>query len=110
LAQALLNLYVNALQAMDRGGRLEIRAQTEAEGTFSIEIADNGQGLAVEDQAKVFDPYFTTKSKGTGLGLAIVHKIVEAHGGSIQFSSSEQGTTFRLVLPVKQQKSAIEED
>jgi two-component system sensor histidine kinase HydH len=110
LAQALLNLYVNALQAMDRGGSLEIRAQTEAEGTFSIEIADNGQGLAVEDQAKVFDPYFTTKSKGTGLGLAIVHKIVEAHGGSIQFSSSEQGTTFRLVLPVKQQKSAIEED
>jgi two-component system sensor histidine kinase HydH len=101
-SQCLLNLYLNALQAMDTGGRLTIENSVTEEGFIKIEIRDTGSGINSEDFNKIFDPYFTTKTKGTGLGLAIVHNIVDAHNGEIRVRSvSGQGTTFTIIIPVK---------
>ena len=100
-SQALLNLYLNAIQAMDEGGVLSVKSTLGEEGEIKIEIADTGRGIHPEDLNKIFDPYFTTKTKGTGLGLAIVHKIVETHGGDIKIRSiPEKGTVFTISLPV----------
>jgi two-component system sensor histidine kinase HydH len=102
-SQCLLNLYLNALQAMDKGGRLTIENSIKEKGLIKIEIKDTGPGIHTEDQNKIFDPYFTTKSKGTGLGLAIVHKIIEAHKGEIKVRNvSGQGAAFTIIIPVKQ--------
>lgn len=102
LAQCLLNLYLNALQAMENGGLLTIASSIKEVGAVTIDIKDSGSGIRSEDLNKIFDPYFTTKPKGTGLGLAIVHKIIEAHQGLINVSSATgQGSVFSIVLPLK---------
>jgi two-component system sensor histidine kinase HydH len=102
-AQCLLNLYLNALQAMEKGGQLSIKDSLTHENLIVIEIRDTGSGIKIENLNKIFDPYYTTKTKGTGLGLAIVHKIVEAHNGSIKVRSiSGQGTSFIISIPAKQ--------
>ncbi len=102
-SQCLLNLYLNGLQAMDKGGRLTIENSITEESLITIEIKDTGSGIKSEDLNKIFDPYFTTKTKGTGLGLAIVHKIIEAHKGEIKVRSVfGQGTAFTIVIPIKQ--------
>jgi two-component system sensor histidine kinase HydH len=102
LAQCLLNLYLNALQAMENGGQLTIASSIKEVGAVTIDIKDSGSGIRSEDLNKIFDPYFTTKPKGTGLGLAIVHKIIEAHHGQINVSSATgQGSVFSIVLPLK---------
>ena len=78
---------------------------SEKNGGLNIQISDTGHGIAAEDLPKIFDPYFTTKSSGTGLGLAIAHNIVEAMGGSIEVKSkADKGTTFRLTIPLREQK------
>ena len=101
LTQCFLNLFLNALQAMESGGRLTVSSSTGANGNVAIDIKDNGSGISAEDLSKIFDPYFTTKPKGTGLGLAIVHKIIEAHQGQIKVrSTSGQGTVFSIALPL----------
>jgi len=101
-SQCLLNLYLNALQAMDTGGRLTIENSITEGNSINIEIKDTGSGIKTEDLNKIFDPYFTTKVKGTGLGLAIVHKIIEAHKGQVKVRSvSGQGTAFTIVIPAK---------
>jgi two-component system sensor histidine kinase HydH len=103
-SQALLNLYLNAIQAMDRagdgaGGTLSVRAWAEA-GRVCVEIADTGRGIEPADIPHIFDPYYTTKPSGTGLGLAIVHKIVEAHGGSVAVRSEPgRGTAVTVAVP-----------
>jgi two-component system, NtrC family, sensor histidine kinase HydH len=104
LTQALLNLYLNAIQAMQSGGVLSISATRDpAAELLAVRIADTGQGMAPEILADIFNPYFTTKPSGTGLGLAIVHRIVEAHGGGIKVESLPgTGTTFTLLLPLAQ--------
>ncbi len=97
LAQALLNLYLNAIQAMQPGGRLTVGSRMQPDGSVVIEIADTGSGISKAHLDKIFNPYFTTKAKGTGLGLAIVHKIVEAHHGRIELQSTAgTGTRFGL--------------
>jgi two-component system sensor histidine kinase HydH len=102
-SQCLLNLYLNALQAMGKGGQLSIKDSLTHDNFIVIEIRDSGSGIKVENLNKIFDPYYTTKTKGTGLGLAIVHKIVEAHNGSIKVRSiSGQGTSFIITVPAKQ--------
>jgi two-component system sensor histidine kinase HydH len=102
-SQCLLNLYLNALQAMEKGGQLSIKDSVTHDNFIVIEIRDTGPGIKVENLNKIFDPYYTTKTKGTGLGLAIVHKIVEAHNGSIKVRSiSGQGTSFIISVPAKQ--------
>jgi hypothetical protein len=107
---ALLNLVINARDAMRRGGSLTIRTRTlelsEAEGGRRpgryavLEVSDTGCGMEAETVARIFEPYFTTKSSGTGLGLAIVHGIVVRSGGWITVESTvHEGTTFRLHWP-----------
>jgi two-component system sensor histidine kinase HydH len=100
MAQCLLNLYLNAIEAMPSGGALRIAVDRATDDSLVIEVRDTGAGIPTEHLSRIFDPYFTTKSSGTGLGLAIVHKIVEAHAGRIYvFSEAGQGTRFRIVLP-----------
>ena len=101
MSQALLNLYLNSLQAMDKGGTLEVKVvQDDTLRQTKIIVADNGRGIESTDLERIFDPYFTTKADGTGLGLAIVHKIVEAHTGEIKVESNpDLGTTITLILP-----------
>jgi len=102
-SQCLLNLYLNSLQAMDSGGQLTIEYSITERNLIKIEIKDTGSGIKSEDLNKIFDPYFTTKTKGTGLGLAIVHKIIEAHKGEIKVHSVfGQGTAFTIIIPIKQ--------
>lgn len=99
LHQVFLNLYLNALASMEKGGTLATAASADPDGTMRVQISDTGTGIPAEDLERVFDPYYTTKPSGTGLGLAIVHKIVEAHGGDIRLESEPgKGTavTFRI--------------
>lgn len=99
-SQLLLNLYLNALHAMEQGGALKVQAHLESDAVvFSVE--DTGVGIEADDLPHIFDPYFTTKARGVGLGLANAHKIVEAHGGTITVSSNPgEGATFVVRLPL----------
>jgi two-component system sensor histidine kinase HydH len=100
LAQALLNLFLNAIQAMDRGGALEISSGRDpATDKILLRIADTGKGIAPEALSSIFDPYVTGRASGTGLGLAIVHRIVEQHGGVLRVESKPgRGSVFCLSL------------
>jgi two-component system sensor histidine kinase HydH len=104
--QVLLNLYLNAIEAMAPGGQLQIEVSgSEANSGLKIRVADTGHGIAGEDLSRIFDPYFTTKSSGTGLGLAIAHNIVETMGGTIEVNSEAgKGTTFTLTLPIREEQ------
>ncbi len=97
--QAVLNVAVNAVQAMPRGGRISIRTCHDADGAL-VEIEDTGPGIPDEVKARIFEPFFTTKASGTGLGLAVVKRIVEGHGGSVTVRSGPaSGTVFGLHFP-----------
>jgi signal transduction histidine kinase len=101
LQQVFLNLFLNARDAMPSGGLLSIRTWSE-HGYAHVEVADTGQGIAPENLARIYDPFFTTKGakKGTGLGLSITYGIVQEHNGIIEVDSSlGQGTRFRLEFP-----------
>jgi len=101
MTQVFLNLFLNALAAMERGGVLSVGLALQDERTLRITVGDTGTGIRKEDLGRVFDPYFTTKPSGTGLGLAIVHRIVESHGGEIRLESEPgRGTVFTILLPV----------
>ncbi len=104
--QVLLNLYLNAIEAMEPGGRLQIEVSgSGANSGLKIRVSDTGHGISGEDLSRIFDPYFTTKSSGTGLGLAIAHNIVETMGGTIEVKSEAgQGTTFTLTIPVREKR------
>jgi signal transduction histidine kinase len=98
--QALLNLLLNAQQAMPEGGVLTIQAFKEP-GAVRLMLIDTGQGMTPEVAAKVFQPFFSTKPGGSGLGLATTRKIVAAHGGAIEVESEVgRGTKFTIRLPV----------
>jgi two-component system sensor histidine kinase HydH len=103
--QAVLNLMINALEAMPSGGTLTMCAGVN-NGTLLIEIEDSGAGITPDIQRHVFQPYFSTKGKGTGMGLAITEKIVSQHGGHIGFDTGPRGTVFRLSFPVHQDGDA----
>lgn len=100
--QVLLNLYINAIEALKEEGRLEIMVQDSAQENFiEIRVMDNGAGIDQKSLELIFDPYFTTRSTGTGLGLSIVHRIIENLKGSIRVQSTKgQGTSFIISLPV----------
>lgn len=101
ISQVLLNLFLNAMEAMEEGGVMRVAVKQEgASGALAISVADTGKGIAAQDLPNIFDPYFTTKPSGTGLGLAIVHNIVEAHGGETLVQSTPGvGTTVTVRLP-----------
>ena len=106
LRRALDNLVRNAVQAIlgrsaDGSGRIEVRVQREGQNAV-IEVADNGPGIDADHRARVFDPYYTTKSEGTGLGLAIVKKVVLEHGGEVSATASDMGgAAFVVRLPLR---------
>jgi signal transduction histidine kinase len=102
LQQVFLNLFLNARDAMPRGGWLSVSTRVEADRVVA-EIADTGSGIPSEQIARIYDPFFTTKSigRGTGLGLSITYGIVREHDGTIHCDSAVgQGTRFMLALPL----------
>ena len=112
IEQVLMNLILNAVQAMKHGGVLTIRTSA-AEGICRVEVKDTGSGIPASVLPRVFDPFFTTKGEGegTGLGLSVNLGIVERHGGKILVESEVgKGTTFTLCLPVSRERSFAEKD
>jgi signal transduction histidine kinase len=101
LTQALLNVAINALQAVERKGRVEMRAAV-ADGMVCVAVSDNGPGVPPEKLASIFDPYFTTKPEGHGLGLWIAQQIVIAHGGTLTAQNAPaSGAILTMRLPLK---------
>jgi two-component system sensor histidine kinase HydH len=97
--RALLNLFLNALDAMPNGGELVITGVRTPEG-IDIEIADSGPGVSDEVLKRAFEPFYTTKSDGTGLGLAIVYRTLQMHGGEVTVANcAEGGAAFTLKFP-----------
>jgi PAS domain S-box-containing protein len=101
LQQALMNLMLNAIEAMEgSGGELSIRSRLASDGQQLISVSDTGVGLPTENLDKIFNAFFTTKTRGTGLGLAITRSVIESHGGQIwATANSERGATFQFTLP-----------
>ncbi len=116
LAEALVNLFVNALEAMESGGRLSITGAKDnfalSDGTapcVRVDIRDTGHGISEEQIDNLFEPFFTTKAAGTGLGLPLVFNTIENHGGVIRVKSRVQyGTTFSLYLPLNSHQPLCE--
>jgi signal transduction histidine kinase len=107
MQQVFLNLFLNARDAMPKGGWLTISTRVDGPETV-IELADTGVGIPAEHLARIYDPFFTTKpeGRGTGLGLSVTYGIVQEHGGVLSCESSPgQGTRFRLVLPTLERPS-----
>jgi signal transduction histidine kinase len=107
LQQVFLNLFLNARDAMPRGGWLTIATSVRDDGMAVIEVSDTGSGIPPDQLSRIYDPFFTTKEigKGTGLGLSITYGIVQEHGGAITCDSVVgQGTRFVLSLPMASAK------
>jgi signal transduction histidine kinase len=99
LKQVLLNLLLNAIQAMPSGGEILLTACSQ-ESRILIEVIDEGSGVTAQDLEKMFNPFFTTKEDGTGLGLAVAHQIISQHGGTLSARNNpEKGMTFSITLP-----------
>ncbi len=99
IKQVILNLTLNAQEAMPYGGTLTVKVEQRDQEVF-IAFTDTGQGIPESDMARIFDPFFSTKVDGTGLGLAVSYGIIEGHGGRIEVKSKvNQGSTFTVILP-----------
>ena len=105
ITQVLLNIALNGLDAMKKGGKLTVRCFMDDEKKLVIvEIKDTGHGIPEEELSRIFDPFYTTKKTGTGLGLAIAHRIMENHGGTLSVKSTgTSGTTFRITVPAQRE-------
>jgi len=102
IQHAFMNIELNALEAMERGGVLKINVLPNQGGRVVIKFSDTGKGVPPKISRKIFDPFFTTKEGGTGLGLSIAHTIVESHGGTLTNRSHEgRGTTFTISLLIR---------
>jgi signal transduction histidine kinase len=102
LVRIITNLMQNAVQAIPAERKGEIHVSLAQEGNSAvIQVGDNGEGISAEAQAKLFTPYFTTKTSGTGLGLAMTRQMVEVWGGTISYNTTiGEGTTFTIKLPI----------
>ena len=108
IEDAVLNLIINAIDATEGVGEVKVRVSTDQETADRedavIEVSDNGRGITEEDQARIFNPFFTTRSEGTGLGLPAVRRIARAHGGTVGVESKlGQGSTFTIRLPLNRE-------
>jgi signal transduction histidine kinase len=100
LSQALLNLALNACQAMPDGGALKLACRATSRRRVEVDIEDTGVGIPPEHLGKIFDLYFTTKDQGSGIGLSMVYRIVQLHDGEVEVQSTPgRGTRFRLIFP-----------
>lgn len=112
MTQVFLNILINGVEAMPKGGTITITSDTDARGRLRITFEDSGEGIPRENLDKLFDPFFSTKKKGTGLGLAIVKSIIESHEGEIEVESEPgKGTRFIIFLNAYQipDESVIEQ-
>jgi signal transduction histidine kinase len=106
IRRAVLNLVLNAIDAMPGGGTLVITSYDNARG-FELEVADSGPGLSDETKRRAFEPFYSTKQNGTGLGLAIVYHVAEAHGGTVTaMNCPEGGAAFTIKLPRRSMRAA----
>lgn len=101
LQQVILNLTLNAIQAMPEGGKIRLDVR-QRNSEIAIEIVDQGHGVREADTDRIFDPFYTTKQAGTGLGLSVAHQIVSQHGGRIMVRRNpDRGMSFTVVLPAR---------
>ncbi|MGN6725930.1 MAG: sensor histidine kinase [Tepidisphaeraceae bacterium] len=101
IKQAILNLMLNAMQVMPGGGELMVSA-TESDGEARLTVTDTGPGISADDQARVFDAYFSKRKGGTGLGLAMTRRIAQEHGGRMELKSEVgKGSSFSIVIPTR---------
>jgi signal transduction histidine kinase len=109
LRSVLTNLVINAVESIDgEGGAVSIKLSHPVQNFVKVEVSDTGCGIAAEDIAKIFEPYFSTKDTGTGLGLAIVKKAIDDHGGTISVASQKgTGTTFTITLPASEKGETV---
>lgn len=103
IQQVLMNTFINAVQAMPLGGRMEIHLEHDG-GNVGISVSDTGKGIPEDIRSRIFDPFFTTKAKGIGLGLSISYRLIKMHSGNITFVSSPKGTTFTISVPKESRK------
>jgi signal transduction histidine kinase len=111
LQQVFTNLLLNARDAIPDGGKISLRTRVADDGSLMVEVADDGIGIAPENVAKIYDPFYTTKGvgRGTGLGLAVSYGIVQEHSGHIGVESTPgHGTTFRIALPSAQARARLQ--
>ncbi|PIQ46218.1 MAG: hypothetical protein COW04_03395 [Deltaproteobacteria bacterium CG12_big_fil_rev_8_21_14_0_65_43_10] len=100
LQQVFLNLIINSIQAMPRGGTLSIQVKFDDPEFVHIDVTDTGMGIPQSILPQIFDPLFTTKEKGTGLGLSVSYSIIEKHGGKFSVKTQiNEGSTFSVILP-----------
>lgn len=100
IKQVFINMFKNAIDAIDRNGEISLNVRVDAEHSVAIDMYDNGAGISDEELSRVFEPFYTTKATGTGLGLLISQKIIQDHGGSMTIKSIQDcGTTVTVVLP-----------
>jgi two-component system sensor histidine kinase HydH len=107
LTQALVNLVINAIQAVGRNGRVEVSAwRNEPDGVLAIAVRDTGPGIPADKQSAIFEPFFTTKAEGSGLGLWIVQQIITAHRGAVEVANvTGGGAVFTVHLPLRKQEN-----
>ncbi len=101
LEQLLLNLAINAVEAMPTGGTLTLEASLSLPGKLMLRVSDTGPGIPEEVQGRILEPFFTTKADGTGLGLSIAHTLAETLGGRLEFDTGSGGTTFKVRVPIE---------
>lgn len=101
ISQVVMNLLINAIEAMPQGGRITLRTfEVSEREAVVLEVSDTGPGILEQDEARIFDPFFTRKSEGTGLGLSISRQILDRHGAYIELDTTVgSGSTFRIVFP-----------
>ena len=106
--QVLLNLLLNAQQAIDHQGKIAVTVERKGQNAV-VEVADNGRGIPPDHLPNIFRPFYTTKGDGTGLGLSLARRIVEDHQGRIDVTSRVgKGTTFAVVLPLERSAAQVE--
>jgi two-component system sensor histidine kinase HydH len=103
--QAVLNLLINALEAMPEGGRLTVGTAV-MDGELRLSVQDSGSGILPEIRPNLFQPYFSTKEQGSGMGLALSEKLVSQHGGHIAYRTGPEGTTFEIAIPLERRNGS----